>query len=83
MSRGRRRRRRGEHYQAHRIVVTWQGRGVCRQRDGTLSKIGEPRDVLCETWATLLSGRGRRHGVREFAGKASAGEASIDGEKQT
>ena len=43
----------------------------------------DPRDVLCETWATLLSGRDRRHGVREFAGKASAGEASLDEEKQT
>ena len=61
--------------------VAGQGRG--RQRGGVLLKIGEPRNVLCETWATLLSGRGRRHDVREFAGKASAGEASLDGEKQT
>ena len=59
------------------------GQGMCRQRGGTLLKTGEPQEVLCETWATLLSGRGRRHGVREFAGKASAGEASTDGEKQT
>ena len=59
------------------------GQGMCRQRGGTLSRIREPRDVLCETRATLLSGRGRRHGVREFAGKTSAGEASLDEEKQT
>ena len=78
-----REKKRGEHYQAHRVAVTWQGKGVCRQRDGTLSKIGEPRDVLCETWATLLSSRGRRYGVRELAGKASAGEASLNGGKRT
>ena len=59
------------------------GQGMCRQRGGVLLKIGEPRNVLCETWATLLSGRDRRHGVREFAGKASAGEASLDGGKRT
>ena len=59
------------------------GQGMCRQRGRTLLKIEEPRNVLCETWATLLSGRDRRHGVREFAGKASAGEASLDEEKQT
>ena len=61
--------------------VAGQGRG--RQRGGVLLKIEKPRDVLCETWATLLSGRDQRHGVREFAGKASAGEASLDEEKQT
>ena len=78
-----RRERRGEHYQAHRVAVTWQGKGRYRQRGGTLSRIREPRDVLCETRVTLLSGRGRRDGVREFAGKTSAGEASLDEEKQT
>ena len=59
------------------------GQGMCRQRGGVLLKIEKPRDVLCETWATLLSGRGRRYDVREFADKASAGEASLDGGKHT
>ena len=58
------------------------GQGICRQRDGTLLKVEEPRDVLCETWATLLSSNGRRYGVRELTDEASAGEASLDGEKQ-
>ena len=76
-----RRERRGEHYQAHRGDVA--GQGMCRQRGGTLSRIREPRDVLCETRATPLSGRGRRYGVREFVDRTSAGEASLDEEKQT
>ena len=59
------------------------GQGMCRQRGGVLLKIEKPRDVLCETWATLLSSKSRRYGVREFAGKTSAGEASLDEEKQT
>ena len=59
------------------------GQGMCRQRGGVLLKIGEPRNVLCETWATLLSSRGRRYGVRELAGKTSAGKGSLDDGKRT
>ena len=59
------------------------GQGMCRQRGGVLLKIEKPRNVLCETWATLLSSKGRRYYVRELAGKAGAGEASFGGGKQT
>ena len=59
------------------------GQGMCRQRGEVLLKIEKPRNVLCETWATLLSSKSQRHYVREFAGKAGAGEASFDGGKQT
>ena len=59
------------------------GQGMCRQRGGVLLKIEKPRNVLCETWATLLSSKGRRYYVRKLAGKAGAGEASFDGGKQT
>ena len=59
------------------------GQGMCRQRGGVLLKIEKPRNVLCETWATLLSSKGRQYYVRELAGKAGAGEASFGGGKQT
>ena len=59
------------------------GQGMCRQRGGVPLKIEKPRNVLCETWATLLSSKGRRYYVRELAGKAGAGEASFGGGKQT
>ena len=59
------------------------GQGMCRQRGGVLLKIGKPRNVLCETWATLLSSKSRRHYVRELAGKTGAGEASFDDGKPT
>ena len=59
------------------------GQGMCRQRGGVLLKIEKPRNVLCETWATLLSSKGRRHYVRELAGKTGAGEASFDSGKET
>ena len=59
------------------------GQGMGRQRGGVLLKIEKPRNVLCETWTTLLSSKGRRYYVRELAGKAGAGEASFDGGKQT
>ena len=59
------------------------GQGMCGQRGGVLLKIGEPRNVLCETWATLLSSKSRRHYAGELAGKTGAGEASFDSGKQT
>ena len=59
------------------------GQGMCRQRGGVLLKIEKPRNVLCETWATLPSSKGRRYYVRELAGKTGAGEASFDSGKQT
>ena len=59
------------------------GQGMCRQRGGVLLKIEKPRNVLCETWATLLSSKGRRYYVCELTGKTGAGEASFDGGKQT
>ena len=61
--------------------VAGQGRG--RQRGGVLLKIEKPRYVLCETWATLLSSKSRRYGVRELVGRASAGEVSLDKGKRT
>ena len=59
------------------------GQGMCSQRGGVLLNIEKPRNVLCETWATLLSSKSRRYYVRELAGKTGAGEASFDGGKQT
>ena len=59
------------------------GQGMCSQRGGVLLKIEKPRNVLCETWATLLSSKSRRYGVRELAGRASAGEVSLDKGKRT